>query len=102
MNSPALKNAWLLALLLATTAVDAQDKTCRDLSFPGHVQINGTDLKLNGLGVRRSATSAWATTSESGSPTRARSGAGSRAVSTDIYRVMLGERRGRCRPKTIL
>src|SRR3954471_17856336 len=53
MNSPALKNAWLLALLLATTAAAAQDKTCRDLSFPGHVQVNGTDLKLNGLGVRK-------------------------------------------------
>jgi len=48
-----MKHAWLICLLLATSVCAAQDKTCRDISFPGHVQVNGTDLSLNGLGVRK-------------------------------------------------
>jgi len=48
-----MKHAWLICLALATAVCAAQDKTCRDISFPGHVQVNGTDLKLNGLGVRK-------------------------------------------------
>jgi hypothetical protein len=42
-----------LTLLLATAAADAQEATCRDISFPRHVQVNGSDLTLNGLGVRK-------------------------------------------------
>src|ERR1700744_1398400 len=40
-----------LTLLLATTAADAQEATCRDISFPRHLQGNGSDLTLTGLGV---------------------------------------------------
>jgi hypothetical protein len=53
MNIPAMKHAWLICLTLATAVCAAQDKTCRDISFPGHVQLNGNELKLNGLGVRK-------------------------------------------------
>jgi hypothetical protein len=42
-----------LTLLLATAAADAQEATCRDISFPRHLQVNGSDLTLNGLGVRK-------------------------------------------------
>lgn len=54
MILPALKRALMLSILsLAPVLCAAQDKTCRDISFPGHVQVNGTDLALNGLGVRK-------------------------------------------------
>src|ERR1700731_174177 len=53
MNMPVMKTAWLICLLLATAVCAAQDRTCRDISFPGHVQVNGNELKLNGLGVRK-------------------------------------------------
>jgi hypothetical protein len=53
MDIPVTKHVWLIALLLAATVCSAQDKTCRDISFPVHVQVNGSDLKLNGLGVRK-------------------------------------------------
>jgi len=53
MNIPVMKQAWLISLLLAAAVCAAQDKTCRDISFPGHVQVNGSDLTLNGLGVRK-------------------------------------------------
>jgi hypothetical protein len=43
-----------LALLLVTSVATAADEaTCRDISFPRQVQVNGTDLTLNGLGVRK-------------------------------------------------
>ena len=42
-----------LTLLLATAAADAQEATCRDITFPRHLQVNGSDLTLNGLGVRK-------------------------------------------------
>ena len=42
-----------LTLLLATAAADAQEASCRDISFPRHLQVNGSDLTLNGLGVRK-------------------------------------------------
>src|ERR1700753_3641177 len=45
--------ALVLTLLLATAAADAQEMTCRDISFPRHLQVNGSDLTLNGLGVRK-------------------------------------------------
>ena len=45
---------WMgFALLLASTVASAQNATCRDVTFPTHLQVNGTDLTLNGLGVRK-------------------------------------------------
>jgi len=43
----------ILTLWLASGAAGAQQATCRDISFPRHLQVNGTDLTLNGLGVRK-------------------------------------------------
>jgi len=46
--------ALILPLLLLATTVDAaQDRTCREIAFPEHVQLDGTDLTLNGLGIRK-------------------------------------------------
>jgi len=42
-----------LALFLASGTTVADDETCRDISFPRHVTVSGTDLTLNGLGVRK-------------------------------------------------
>jgi hypothetical protein len=54
MNVPArYRFGLLLPLLLATAASSAQEATCRDISFPRHVQVSGSDLTLNGLGVRK-------------------------------------------------
>jgi hypothetical protein len=43
----------ILTLWLASGAAGAQQATCRDISFPRHLQVNGADLTLNGLGVRK-------------------------------------------------
>ena len=43
----------LLPLLLAPAVSAAQEATCREISFPRHVQVSGSDLTLNGLGVRK-------------------------------------------------
>jgi hypothetical protein len=43
----------ILVLLLATVTAAAQEATCRDISFPRHLQVNGSDLTLNGLGARK-------------------------------------------------
>jgi len=43
----------LLTLLLATPVAQAQEATCRDISFPRHLAVSGSDLTLNGLGVRK-------------------------------------------------
>lgn len=51
--SPGNRISLLLSLLLATGAAAAQEATCRDLSFPRHLQVGGSDLTLNGLGVRK-------------------------------------------------
>lgn len=53
MNFAVMKPAWLMCLTLATGVCAAQDRTCRDISFPGYVQVNGNGLRLNGLGVRK-------------------------------------------------
>jgi hypothetical protein len=45
--------ALLLPFLLAAGAPSAQEATCRDITFPRHLQVNGSDLTLNGLGVRK-------------------------------------------------
>ena len=42
---------WLS--LSAAAAGTGQERKCRDVSFPEHVQVSGTDLTLNGLGVRK-------------------------------------------------
>ena len=51
--SPGTRISLLLSLLLATGTAAAQEATCRDLSFPRHLQVGGSDLTLNGLGVRK-------------------------------------------------
>jgi hypothetical protein len=43
----------VLTLLWVTATAQAQEATCRDLSFPRHLEVGGTDLTLNGLGVRK-------------------------------------------------
>jgi Chalcone isomerase-like len=53
MKVRAAKYSCLIFLLLATAVCAAQDRKCRDISFPGHVQVNGNELTLNGLGVRK-------------------------------------------------
>ncbi len=53
MNVPPRRTGLALALLLAASVCAAEERTCRDISFPAHVQIDGTDLTLNGLGVRK-------------------------------------------------
>jgi chalcone isomerase-like protein len=42
-----------LTLMLAAASAQGQEATCRDISFPRHLQVSGTDLTLNGLGVRK-------------------------------------------------
>jgi Chalcone isomerase-like len=51
--SPGKRISLLLSLLLATGASGAQEATCGRFSFPRHLQVSGTDLTLNGLGVRK-------------------------------------------------
>jgi hypothetical protein len=51
--SPGYRISLLLSLLLATAAPAAEEATCRDISFPRHLQVSGSDLTLNGLGVRK-------------------------------------------------
>ena len=55
MNAPARYRFGLLLapLLLGMAAASAQEATCRDISFPQHLQVSGSDLTLNGLGVRK-------------------------------------------------
>ena len=45
--------ACLIPLSLTSVAGAAPERTCRDVSFPEHLQVNGSDLALNGLGVRK-------------------------------------------------
>lgn len=42
-----------LLLLAAASVCPAQERTCRDIGFPVHVQVEGSELTLNGLGVRK-------------------------------------------------
>src|ERR1700712_1562827 len=52
--TPGSRIGFLLSLILATAAAGAADEaTCRDISFPRHLLVNGSDLTLNGLGVRK-------------------------------------------------
>jgi hypothetical protein len=54
MDRSLIARICLISLLSAATGVCAADEVkCRVLSFPEHVQVNGTDLTLNGLGIRK-------------------------------------------------
>jgi hypothetical protein len=54
MNGPfRYQICLMLALLLGTGASVAQEATCREISFPRHLPVGGSDLTLNGLGVRK-------------------------------------------------
>jgi hypothetical protein len=47
-------SATILAGLIGLGAVAAADaRECKGVDFPEHVQVNGTDLTLNGLGMRK-------------------------------------------------
>lgn len=45
--------ACLISLSLTGFAGAAPERKCRNVSFPEHLQVNGHDLTLNGLGVRK-------------------------------------------------
>jgi Chalcone isomerase-like len=54
MDRPVVVRICLIALLSAANAVcAAQERKCRDIAFPEHLPVNGSDLTLNGLGVRK-------------------------------------------------
>jgi hypothetical protein len=44
---------FMAALLLASGVGLAQTRQCKGVDFPEHVQVNGTELTLNGLGIRK-------------------------------------------------
>src|SRR5690242_14463314 len=43
--------SFVSLLLLAAAVSEAQEKKCRDIAFPERMQLNGSELTLNGLGV---------------------------------------------------
>jgi hypothetical protein len=43
----------LSGLLAAAMLGSAQGRECRGVTFPEHLQVNGNDLTLNGLGMRK-------------------------------------------------
>ena len=51
---PNMKGILLPALMVATLGMDvAQGKECRGINFPDQVQVDGSSLMLNGLGMRQ-------------------------------------------------
>jgi hypothetical protein len=47
-------SGMILAALIGLGAVAATDaRECKGVDFPEHVQVNGSDLTLNGLGMRK-------------------------------------------------
>ena len=49
-----MKRAVVIASLLSLfTCAAADARECKGVDFPEHVQVNGTDLNLNGLGMRK-------------------------------------------------
>jgi Chalcone isomerase-like len=46
-------NAFFASLLLLSALGVAHAKECKGVDFPEHLQVNGTDLTLNGLGMRK-------------------------------------------------
>jgi hypothetical protein len=54
MKGHEIKGLWLIVpLLMVTSTGVAQDRTCTGVAFPVHTQVNGRDLTLNGLGLRK-------------------------------------------------
>ena len=43
----------MTGLLLTLTMAVAQGKECKGVSFPDHVEVGGSDLTLNGLGLQK-------------------------------------------------
>src|SRR5262245_33804120 len=48
-----MKRAALFTSLLLTAAGTAGARECKGVDFPQHQQLNGTELTLNGLGMRK-------------------------------------------------
>ncbi|HEY3785830.1 MAG TPA: chalcone isomerase family protein [Steroidobacteraceae bacterium] len=49
-----MRHAFALAsILLASLGSAADARSCRGVDFPEHVQVDGSELALNGLGVRK-------------------------------------------------
>ena len=48
-----MRYCLILLLLMVTSAVLAQDRICTGVAFPLHTQVDGHDLTLNGLGLRK-------------------------------------------------
>jgi hypothetical protein len=49
-----MKHTALLIGLLATASLQAAHaRECKSITFPEHLQVGGTDLALNGLGMRK-------------------------------------------------
>ena len=54
MKAGKLSGLWLIfPLLMVGTRGVAQDRTCTGVTFPVHTQVDGRDLTLNGLGLRK-------------------------------------------------
>ena len=54
MKGRAVKGLGLiLPLLVVTSTGVAQDRVCTGIAFPVHAQVDGRDLTLNGLGLRK-------------------------------------------------
>ncbi len=45
--------AVLMSLLLTLATGAAHAKECKGVNFPEHLQLDGVDLTLNGVGIRR-------------------------------------------------
>jgi hypothetical protein len=43
----------MTGMLLTLAMAAAQGKECKGVNFPDHIQVGGTDLTLNGLGMRK-------------------------------------------------
>lgn len=49
-----MRRGWVLMITLIVLAgAPAHARTCRGIDFPEHLQLEGTGLTLNGLGVRK-------------------------------------------------
>jgi Chalcone isomerase-like len=49
-----IRGLWLVGVsMLAASMSAAQDRTCRDITFPQRLQLGGAELTLNGLGARK-------------------------------------------------
>ena len=42
-----------IGIIAAFCAMSVQGKVCKDVNFPDQVQVDGSDLTLNGLGLRQ-------------------------------------------------